>query len=171
MVKHCCCCFFFVVVVVVIIVICVYVIVGAILYFFVVVVVIICYLLLFVQWLLLLSCLLDQSNQFNLRDLKPENCLLASNGYLKLVDLGLAKRLKVILSFGTLSIDPPSVHHPYTSPAIFPSLSPSIHLSFIIMKRRDDEHSACAELQNMSHLKSYDRCPVFILDRINLRES
>ena len=102
-------------------------------YFFVIVVVccplfvvlIVCYLLFFVQW----QCLQNQSNQFNLRDLKPENCLLASNGYLKLVDLGLAKRLKVTLSFGTLSIDPPSVHHPYTSPAIFPSLSPSIYLS------------------------------------------
>ena len=43
-------------------------------------------------------CSFVQSNQFNVRDLKPENCLLAHNGYLKLVDLGLAKRLKVILS-------------------------------------------------------------------------
>ena len=29
------------------------------------------------------------------RDIKPENCLIHSNGYLKLADMGLAKRIKV----------------------------------------------------------------------------
>lgn len=29
------------------------------------------------------------------RDLKPENCCVAANGYLKLVDFGLAKKVQV----------------------------------------------------------------------------
>ena len=36
------------------------------------------------------------------RDIKPENCLISHTGYLKLVDMGLAKKIKVVPFFNEL---------------------------------------------------------------------
>ena len=41
------------------------------------------------------------------RDIKPENCLISSNGYLKLADMGLAKRIKVNKALQFTFIDNP----------------------------------------------------------------
>ena len=95
---------------------------------------------------------------------KSENCLLASNGYLRLVDLGLAKRLKVpaswrhykitnfvqylacMLGKNTKKVD---LEHRKIE-----KLCPILNSAII---RQDDEHSVFVELQNMSLLKSYYR--------------
>lgn len=42
-------------------------------------------------------CMLEHlhSQKFIYRDLKPENLMMCTNGYLKLVDMGTAKKLKI----------------------------------------------------------------------------
>lgn len=51
-------------------------------------------------------CVLERlhSNKIIYRDLKPENLMMCTNGYLKLVDMGTAKKLKIERRYRTTTI-------------------------------------------------------------------